>query len=202
VWSEGDWVVRREVWRGKPWLGTVVRVIEDRPDLLITHLATGAPFGFPEGDWPGGRHPWHGRGGWEGHGTLELIRPGDPYALWVFWEEPDRRFAGWYVNFQRPYVRTDLGYDTQDLELDIWIPDGKAWQWKDDELLDERVREGRFTEADAEEIRAHGARVAAELDAGRRWWDDSWRNWQPDPAWKTPPLPSGWDMARTATTGV
>src|SRR5947208_549552 len=61
VWGEGDWIVRREIWRGKPWMGTVVRVIVDRPDLLVSYLPTAAPFGFPDGDWPGGRHPLHGR---------------------------------------------------------------------------------------------------------------------------------------------
>jgi hypothetical protein len=34
VWGEGDWVVRREIWRGRPWLGTVVRVVEDQAGLL------------------------------------------------------------------------------------------------------------------------------------------------------------------------
>ena len=61
MWGEGDWIVRREIWRGKPWLGTVVRVIQAGPELLVSYLPTGAPFGFPEGERPGGRHPWHGR---------------------------------------------------------------------------------------------------------------------------------------------
>ena len=32
-----------------------------------------------------------------------------------------------------------------------------------------RVREGRF--------------IAADLDAGRRWWSDDWASWTPDHAW-------------------
>ena len=195
MWGEGDWIVRREVWRGKPWAGTVVRVVEDSPGLLVSYLPTGAPFGFPDGDWPGGRHPWHGRAGWEGHGVLMLQRPDESHAIWHFWEEPERRFAGWYVNFQRPYVRTTVGYDTLDLELDIWIPanGNGGWHWKDAEVLDDRVREGRFTQEEVDRVRRDGERMAEDLDAGRRWWDERWSEFDPDPGWKAPGLPAGWD---------
>jgi predicted RNA-binding protein associated with RNAse of E/G family len=44
-----------------------------------------------------------------------------------------------------------------------------AWIMKDDELLDVRVREGRFTQDQACGIRREAARIIAELDAGRRW---------------------------------
>lgn len=195
MWEEGDWIVRREIWRGKPWLGTVVRVIEDRGDLLVSYLPTGAPFGFPDGDWPGGRHPWHGRGGWEGHGVLMLQRPDESHAIWHFWDGPNRRFAGWYVNFQRPPRRTEVGYDTSDLELDIWIPHGRTWKWKDWDALEDRVRDGRFTPDEVEEIKALGIAFAVELEAGGRWWDDQWRDFAPDRSWEVPELPAGWDVA-------
>jgi predicted RNA-binding protein associated with RNAse of E/G family len=90
------------------------------------------------------------------------------------------------VNIQEPFRRTALGYDTQDLELDIWVPPGRPWEWKDEELLADRVREGRFTDEQVIAIRAEGNRIAAELDAGRRWWDDAWAGWVPDPSWPTP----------------
>ena len=41
----------------------------------------------------------------------------------------------------------------------------------------ERVREGRFTPEQVAAVRAEGQRVAAELDAGRRWWDPAWATW-------------------------
>jgi len=203
VWGEEDWVVRREIWRGKPWMGTIVRIVEDRPGLLVSYLPERAPFGFPDGDWPGGLHPWHGRGGWQGHGVLMLQRPGESHGIWHFWEEPGRRFAGWYVNIQRPFTRTPIGYDTEDLELDIWIPDGGSWQWKDLDALEDRVRDGRFTRDEVEAIKAEGLRIAADLDAGRRWWDERWRDFQPEPGWEPPAeLPAGWNAARTAMSGA
>ena len=98
----------------------------------------------------------------------------------MFWQGTHREFAGWYVNIQEPFRRTAAGYDTQDLELDVWIPAGRNWQLKDDELLDVRVREGRFTEDQAHAARQEGNRITAELNAGRRWWDDAWAAWTPE----------------------
>lgn len=185
-WQPGQAVVRQEVLNdGRVWLRFRVLVVRDDPDLLATYVREGTPFEFPEGNWPtsNGRHPWHGRERWQGHGLLMLQRPGDAYAIWVFWHGPEREFRGWYVNLQEPFRRTAQGYDTQDLELDISVPLDAPWEWKDDELLEARVREGRFSAAQATEIRAEGARIAADLDAGRRWWSDDWASWTPDPAW-------------------
>ena len=192
-WRPGDVIVRREVWRGRPWSGWATTVVRDEPALLALYLAEGTRFAFPDGDWPGGRHPWYGRDAWSGHGVLGLHRPGDAYAVLVFWDGPERRFAGWYVNFQDPFRRTRLGVDTFDHELDIWIPDGASWRWKDEDLLEASVATGRFTAEEVAEIRAEGERVAADLDAGRRWWSDDWRTWEPDPSWPVPELPEGWE---------
>jgi hypothetical protein len=187
MWSEGQVILRREVLNdGRPWLEVPVVVVRDEPELLATYIAEGTPFSFPEGSFPtpDGRHPWHCRRRWEGHGVLMLQRPGDAHAIWVFWDGPDREFHGWYVNLQEPFRRTDRGYDTQDLELDIWVPAEGGWEWKDAEVLDERIREGRYTADQVEETWAEGRRVVAELDAGRRWWDPGWAEWAPDPTWR------------------
>ncbi len=186
MWSEGDVIVRREVLNdGRAWLEVPVVVVRDDPELLATYIRTGTPFHFPEGEWPtaNGRHPWHPRESWQGHGVLMLQRPGDAHAIWVFWHGPEREFRGWYVNLQEPFRRTEAGYDTQDLELDIWLPAGGGWEWKDADVLEERIHEGRYTAAQVEEIWAEGHRVVHELEAGRRWWDPWWALWEPDPAW-------------------
>ena len=192
MWSPGSTIVRREVWRGQPWTAMVNYVVEDSPELLVLYLPEGGPFVFADLDFPGGRHPWRNRRGWEGHGPLALHRPADPYAVLVFWEGPGRDFAGWYVNFQAPFVRHVRGIDTLDHEIDIWIPAGGRWEWKDLDHLDDRVADGRFTAAEAEAIRAEGDRIARDLDAGRRWWSEEWASWEPDPAWAPQPVPDDW----------
>lgn len=195
MFAPGDVVVRREICLGEVWFGCPTICVVDSAELLALYIPTGTGFGFPAaGVFPVGRHPWFGRHtAWSGHGKLMLHRPGDAHAVDVFWTGPDRGFAGWYFNLQDPYRRTPFGIDTYDHELDIWWAAGDpTYTWKDEELFEERIREGRYPGFD-HEIRAEGQRLAAALDAGERWWDDSWATWRPDPAWSIPTLPAGWD---------
>ncbi|MGH2363551.1 MAG: DUF402 domain-containing protein [Chloroflexota bacterium] len=171
-------------------------VVQDSDDLLALYTPPGAPLAYPPGPWPtpNGQHPWHPKPAWEGQGMLGLQRPGEAHAVFHFWRGPAREFQYWYVNIQEPFRRTPIGIDTQDLELDIVIaPDG-SWTFKDWELLDQRVREGRFTLEQAVDIRLEGDRIACELRAGRWWWDVAWKDWQPDPHWPVPALPVGWEQ--------
>jgi Protein of unknown function (DUF402) len=183
----------RPAWHGRPWLGVPCHVVEDAEDQLVVHVPSGAPFGFPDGPWPReGHHPWHGRRAWEGHGCLMVQRPGDDHAVWHFWAGEDRTFACWYVNIQTAFVRTAVGFDTQDLELDLVVrPDG-SWFLKDLEAVPERVADGVMDGAVADYVVALGERLGEELDRGRWWWDPSWADWAPDPTWKLPDLPAGW----------
>lgn len=181
MWQAGETIVRREVRNdGWCWLEVAVRVVRDDRELLATYIPRGAELAFPPGPEA---HPWSTRDRWEGHGVLMLQRPGEACAVWVFWEGPERRHACWYVNLQEPFRRRSDGYETQDLELDLIVhPDGRC-ERKDEELLEQRVREGRFTEDQLRDIRAEGFRIETELAAGRRWWDPYWALWEPDPAW-------------------
>ncbi len=195
TWKAGDWVVRRELLADGPWLGMVVRIIEDSPDCLVSYIPEAAPLGFPVGNWPtpDHKHPWSNRKTWQGLGCLMLQRPGDAYAIWHFWRGAEREFVCWYINLQDPFQRTSVGYDTTDLELDVIVyPDGR-WELKDDELMEQRVEEGRWSAEHVAETRAEAARITARLDTGERWWPQHWRDWRPDPAWVTPTaLPDGW----------
>jgi hypothetical protein len=192
-WHPGEVIVRREVLNdGRVWLEVPVIVVEDRPELLATYIAEGAPFRFPAGQWPTatGLHPWHGKESWQGHGVLMLQRPGEGHAVWVFWSGPTRDFRGWYINLQQPFRRTAIGYDTQDLELDIWVPIDGPIEWKDAEVLEQRMREGRYTPDQIAATRAEATGITAELEAGKRWWSDEWAEWRPNPGWPTPDFPS------------
>ena len=74
---------------------------------------------------------------------LQLQRPGEIHAVWVFWHGPEREFRGWYVNLQEPFRRTSLGFDTQDLELDLVVALDGSWQYKDEEKLAGWIDRGR-----------------------------------------------------------
>lgn len=192
-WEPGARITRREVLGLQPdevatpspasgvWLEVPVHVIEDRPDRLVTFITPGATFEFPDGDWPtpDGRHPWYGRGEWNGHGCLMVHRPRDHFAVWHFWDGPDRDFSCWYLNLQTELVRTPIGYDTQDLELDIIVkPDG-THEVKDAEVLDDRVAEGRYSAELVSWIRRYGDQLVERLEREGIWWDRSWAEWTP-----------------------
>jgi hypothetical protein len=192
TWQHGDVIVHREVWRGMPWLASPVVVVEDGPELLVTYMPEEMPLAFPPSA-DGRPHPWAGKERWAGHGVLVLRRPGEAYAVWHFWDGPERRFAGWYLNVEEPFRRTAVGYDTQDLELDLWLPVGGAWRFKDEEQLDQRVREGRYTEEQVAAARRLGGALGAMLDRGERWWDERWASFVPEPGWRAPAFPEGWE---------
>ena len=192
AWQHGDVIVHREVWRGTPWLASPVVVVEDGAGLLATYIPEEMPLAFPPSA-DGRPHPWAGKERWTGHGVLVLRRPGEAYSVWHFWDGPERRFAGWYLNVEEPFRRTAVGYDTQDLELDLWLPVGGAWRFKDEEQLEVRVREGRYTEAQVAGARRVGGEVGAMLDRGERWWDERWASFAPEPGWRAPAFPDGWE---------
>ena len=194
AWQHGDVIVHREVWRGVPWLASPVIVVEDRPELLATYMPEEMPLAFPPSA-DGRPHPWAGKERWTGHGVLVLRRPGEAYSVWHFWDGPDRRFAGWYLNLEEPHRRTAVGYDTQDLELDVWIPTGEPWRFKDEEKLDERVADGRYTAEQVAATRTLGTAIGAMLDRGERWWGERWTSFEPDPGWRAPAFPDGWEEA-------
>lgn len=187
----GEPILRREVWRGEPKLGWAGIVVADTSDLLALFMPEGSPLAFAD-DFFGEPHPWSGRDRWEGHGVLQLQRPGEMHAIWVFWHGIAREFRGWYVNLQEPFRRTQRGFDTQDLELDIIVGLDGSRRYKDDEKLEAWVERGRWTAEEIAAIRREGVAIVEELDAGRRWWSDEWATWEPDPDWAAPALPRDW----------
>jgi hypothetical protein len=196
-WSAGETIVFRQVWHGRAWVGIPISVVSDGPGLLVTYLPERTPLGFADGDWPGGLHPWADRTHWEGHGTLMLRRPGDRYSIWVFWEGLQREFACWYVNFEQPYRRSQIGIDTLDHELDLWSEDGVTWHRKDEEGVAGCVADGRFDEREAERIRADADAFEAEFARDGPWWDLGWATWQPAEI-PDVSLPEGWELVPAA----
>jgi hypothetical protein len=188
----GSTIVRRDVWRGQPKVAWGGIVVADEPELLALYMPEGSPLRFTS-DFFGEPHPWSSTDRWRGHGVLQLQRPGELHAVWVFWTGADRDFAAWYVNIQEPFRRTRLGFDTQDLELDIVVAPRGSWRLKDDEKLEEWVERGRWTPEEVASIRGEAARVVELLGVGSRWWGDEWADWCPEPDWPQPTLPAGWE---------
>jgi hypothetical protein len=136
------------------------------------------------------------------HGLLLWMPPVTrPVTAWhsVSWFfDPDGTFAGWYVNLESPAVRWSSGLDLVDHDLDVWVARNRTWRWKDEDEFDEATRDGADWSADeAVEIRAEGGRLTKLAEAGEFPFDGTWCDFRPDPAWRLPDLPAGWDRPRT-----
>jgi hypothetical protein len=132
--------------------------------------------------------PWeHEPDIWRDNHALWLERVDEPYSLNLFWNGA-WEFLGWYVQLQNPLRRSQVGFDTIDHLIDVWIePDG-SWAWKDEDELERAVDLGLVRAEQAKAARATGERVLAE-----RPWPTGWEDWRPDPHWRPPTLPDGWD---------
>ena len=63
--------------------------------------------------------------------------------MWKFFDA-DGQLLSWYVNFETPYVRQVDGIDVNDLQLDIVVPAGEPWRWKDVQDLAPSLAAGRI----------------------------------------------------------
>jgi hypothetical protein len=132
---------------------------------------------------------------WEETDVLMLAVPGESHAVWIMWEQGHTKLRCWYINLETPLLRTPIGFDTMDHELDIVIiPNRSGWRWKDEEAFREMEAAGVFSAAEAQAIRAEGGRVLQRLQAGKPPFSDGWEQWQPPPGWTIPVLPPDWDM--------
>jgi Protein of unknown function (DUF402) len=193
----GDHVIIRSVVDGKVWSVAPSTVVQDEPDLVVFYTspgmrwkkssdATGAPLRLH-------REPWTLIDDvWVGGGRLRFWHPGDPYAVFLFWDEA-WEFRAWYVNLEEPLRRTSLGFDTMDHTLDIVADRNRSWRWKDEDELVEAVRAGIYTQHQADQIRRDGEQAIAVLEANGSPYCDGWEDWRPDPSWTVPVLPPGWD---------
>jgi hypothetical protein len=194
MWSSGDVALLRFLRYGQVRRASPHIVVRDDGELVVLYVPVGSPAKVAV--WDGS--PIRGQADrtwalrdhvWDTFDVLRLMRWGEAHSLELFWREDTDDFACWYVNLQEPLRRSPLGFDTDDLVLDIWVePDG-TWRWKDDDELEEAVRLGRFTPEEADAIRTEGERVLEEKP-----WPTGWEDWRPDPAWERPELPASWDV--------
>jgi predicted RNA-binding protein associated with RNAse of E/G family len=198
VWSPGDAVVLREVWRGRVWGARAATVVADTDELsmfcvppgaawMVPVDARGRPLRLPTDEWEfaEGVVDWR---------ILSFAWPDVEHAVLAFWRNEDE-FLGWYVNLQAPLRRTAIGFDTPpDHALDVVVAaDRSTWTWKDEDELEEAVAAGLFSPDDAARFREEGERAALAIVERRPPFDRPWEDWRPDPAWPTPELPEGWD---------
>jgi hypothetical protein len=191
-WRLGETILVRHVHHGRVVQAAPVRVVADRPDLLVTWIAPGTPIVYPNGQDGDGRllplDRWQlEHRPWFGSGALDLTPPGRAHAIRLLRDDDDS-LQGWYVNLEQPLARSPVGFDLSDQFLDLLVePDGRH-RWLDEDELEQALAGGLITEAEAADARAEGKRVLAAWP-----FPTGWEDWRPNPSWRVPELPDGWD---------
>jgi hypothetical protein len=186
MWSRGDVVCLRQIWRGRVWRAHAWRVVEHTESQLVLFAPVGAEAWFP--GMPVPRDEWTlTRSPFQSH-ILSITRPDVRYPISLIWDA-DWSLREWYVNFERPQQPSPVGFDFFDVALDlVCYPDG-SWEVLDEDELAEGLESGVFTEDDAARARADAARIVEEWP-----FPTGWEDWRPDPGWEPPSLPAGWDV--------
>jgi len=187
----GDEVVLRYITRhdgrvGMSWPYTVVR---DGPELTALYIPTGATYM----QWhtpPGGTRELVGAR-WR-RDVLRLMFPGEAFSIWLFWEGEPRLFTTYYVNFEEPFRRTPIGFDTNDHTLDILVAPDFAWSWKDRDDFEALVASGHFSEEFGDELRASGERAVQAIESRAAPFSAGWETWMPPAEWPVPKLRPRW----------
>ncbi len=131
-------------------------------------------------------------GRWSGSGVLKLARPGEPWSVWLFWEQ-GWRFKNWYVNLETPLARWDGGVDSEDHFLDICVYPDRTWNWLDEDEFAQAQQDGLMDAQGAERVREAGRSAVEVIHAWGAPFSDGWQHWRPNPAWGVPSLPDDWD---------
>jgi len=205
-WVHGTMIVYQEVWDGRLWSARPVRIVQDDGDLLAIWCPRGTIVKGPVAPWRPGRsagpeyfvdmfihRDWQfGDFVWPTD-NLMLIRPGEPHGVWVSWDEAGRNM-GWYVNFQRPVVRTERGVQTMDLMLDLIVDQDLQWHWKDEDEFQALVDPGIIDAVEARCVRDDAETMVRVIESNGPPFYEPWHDWRPAPSWALPELPSGWDQ--------
>jgi hypothetical protein len=207
MWHLGDTAVLRGIINQKVWLAQSVIVLKDTIEETVLLLMPGARCAYPEGYWrwkqgdtsQGTRwqdvkqNAWKLRQfGWLNNRFLIFLAPGKYYAVYAIWRQAKDEFQGYYIDFQLPYTRTLIGFDSYDLELDIVIDPQFRWSWKDEQEYHEGIQAGVIKNCWVEAIGRSKLEALARIEGRQYPLDGSWLDWRPDPSWIPPALPENW----------
>ena len=96
------------------------------------------------------------------------------------------------MNFEEPFRRTPIGFDTNDHTLDILVAPDFAWSWKDRDDFEALVASGHFSEEFGDELRASGERAVQAIESRAAPFSDGWETWMPPAEWPVPKLHPRW----------
>ncbi|MBC2866841.1 DUF402 domain-containing protein [Streptomyces mexicanus] len=208
IFRAGQTVVRRDVHcSGRVWSEHALRVVADTSQALVAACPPGAETRWPalyvkardDGDRSVRMEVFDAMAS----GTWELAASVWQETELLMWKPPAAWFSinafytggglrNWYVNFERPAIRTGDGFDTFDLTVDLIVDhDLTRWQWKDEDEYAHVRRLGIVTDTEHRAVDAAREEVLAMLAERCGPFTDlaAWSAWRWNPAWPAPRLP-------------
>ncbi|MEW2346967.1 DUF402 domain-containing protein [Streptomyces sp. NPDC006684] len=214
-WSPGTpilWRYRANGTRGDEGIHICrpMTVVEDTGDRLVAWLAPGTECvrpvfadGTPVHAEPLAsrytRPRTTGREPWWGNGVLKLARAGEPWSVWLWWDE-EWTFRNWYVNLEQPLRRHPGGVDSVDHFLDIDVQRDRSWSWRDEDEFAQACADGLMSAETAAGVREAGRAAVALIAAWGAPFSEPWAEWRPEPSWPVPSLPADWDRLPAGVT--
>ena len=204
--APGSIAVRRDLFRGRAWTRSPVRVLSADSSSAVTavwpgivtlaarrfvesgegrekELRAAALDDLGSGEWDMAEWTWRRTGV-----VMEVVS--DRWFTVSKMHGEDGALAYWYVNFERPPTWHASGWDTMDLAVDLVVePDG-AWRWKDEDEYEHCRRLGIVTDAEHAAVSQAREQAVALVEArAGLLGEDPANPWLPDPAWPRPTLP-------------
>ncbi len=208
TWKPGDTVAMRGIYNQHVWIAQSAIVVQDTKDEVALAILPGAECMMPEGyinGKHGERREWDRWGDyknnnwdmqkfiWHTNRLLVLLEPQKYYATIYFWREDTNQFLCYYINFQLPFWRSECGFDSLDLELDIVIDPEHKWHWKDEGDYRKGIDSNIILKKWIDEIEIAKLDIFKKIEEQKYPLDGKWLNWKPDINWTTPKLSVNWD---------
>ena len=204
VWKPGDIVAMRGIYDQRVWSAQPTIIIKDSPEEVILAILPGAECMVPKGYSNGKQGNWRRwdfkdkeweleNFVWHTNRLLVLLEPQKFYATIYFWQESTNQFLCYYINFQLPFSRSECGFDTLDLELDIIVEPEYKWRWKDEDDYQKGIDSGIILKEWTKEIELAKLDVFEKIENKNYPLNGKWLNWKPDNNWNAPKLPANWD---------
>jgi predicted RNA-binding protein associated with RNAse of E/G family len=205
-WRRGETVVMQDVWRGRLWSARPMIVVRDTDEYVALWMPKGTlwrssttPATRPRPEERSERIlscleqcDWVMQERELGLSLLWYIGIGDSYATTLSWSGSGE-LGVFYVNVQEPVRRTERGFRTMDLLLDVVIqPDG-AWSLKDEDELKAAQARGLIDPLQAAVLRVQARQAVDVMKANEPPFCEPWLSWRPEASWGLPALPEGWE---------
>lgn len=204
MWSYGDLITWRGIYRERIWHVQPTLLVKDSPQEVVTTLLPGtecvAEEGYPQ-QKKNDRHRWYfvdrdwqlATYTWKTNRLLLIFEPEKYYSTILFWNHGSDEFLCYYINFQLPFRRNHRSLDTLDLDLDIVIRPDLTYEWKDLDDYQTAIEHGVILPEWIQGIESAKSEILEKLARRQYPFDGSWLDWMPDPSWSPPTLPEGWD---------